>query len=457
MGSESKIVKHMDIEDLIIEIRDLERDSKTLNRLHLIRQVFKTNDIKESCEILDIPLRTGHDWVKKWNENGIEGLRHKKGAGRPPFLSDEQMQELDNWIENEEYPVPYNVYLYIKDNFGVDYSKRQVDRIIKKLDYVRVKPYPIAEKQAENAKEILKESTACIDPDNDIYGFVDEVAVQNTPNVSKILKKKGSKPKVRVNPEKMKKTAIGFQAVNGVSNLYIGDNVNSGIFSEFLITTKELNSEKEETKEILKKIKSQENVQNEHIENMISQRSKDHFIDNLQEKINNCDLTKDELAKKLQTEINSENSKDKRKISKIKSENIALHLIKALNIKIDKTTVTNYVKLRNFVRNEKLMDKLIKNYFPDEKRIAMILDNYSVHVAYIVRLIAKILNIKLIYLPGYSPNLNPIEQVWRTLKAELFTVFIENEAFLANRFRKIFNKIIDRSSFTKKWKEKYIA
>ena len=99
------------------------------------------------------------------------------------------------------------------------------------------------------------------------------------------------------------------------------------------------------------------------------------------------------------------------------------------------------------------MDKKIDNYFSDEKRIDMVLDNYSVHISYLVRLIAKILNIKLIFLPGYSPNLNPIEQVWRTLKAELYTVFIEDENFLAKRFIKIFYKIIRRPSFTKKWKK----
>ena len=88
------------------------------------------------------------------------------------------------------------------------------------------------------------------------------------------------------------------------------------------------------------------------IENMISERSKDHFIDNLQKNINDNDLTKDELAEKLQTELNNEDSKDKRKISKIKSENLALNLIKKLNLNIDKTTVTNYVKLRDFVRDE---------------------------------------------------------------------------------------------------------
>ena len=59
---------------------------------------------------------------------------------------------------------------------------------------------------------------------------------------------------------------------------------------------------------------------------------------------------------------------------------------------------------------------MIKNCFPSEKRICIILDNYSVHIAYLVRLVAKILNIELIYLPSYSPNLNPIEQVMENLE-----------------------------------------
>jgi transposase len=92
-----------------------------------------------------------------------------------------------------------------------------------------------------------------------------------------------------------------------------------------------------------------------------------------------------------------------------------------------------------------------------KKRIVIVLDNYSVHVAYLVKLVAKILKIKLIYLPSYSPNLNPIEQIWRTLKMELYTKYIENIDFLIERFTNIYYKIVDRLSFTQNWKESYIA
>jgi len=191
MKSESKINKdHMSVEELSKEIRELERDAKMLERLNLIRMVYKTNDITKSCELLDIPIRTGYGWVKKWNKKGKDGLRHKKGAGRPPFLSTKQLQELDEWMGDKDYLVTNDVHLYIKDKYGIDYSIKQVQRIIKKLDYTWVVPYPIAEDQPKNADELLKERTIELNLDNDVVGFVDETAVQNTPNVGKVIKKK---------------------------------------------------------------------------------------------------------------------------------------------------------------------------------------------------------------------------------------------------------------------------
>jgi putative transposase len=152
--------------------------------------MYRTHNVAESCEITGIPVRTGYDLLKKWNEFGIEGLRHKQGAGRPSRLSKEQFEELDKWMFEQEYLVTKEVYLHIKDTYGIDYSLRQVRRIIVKLGYSWISPYPIADQQAENAEEIMKEKTKIIDPEKDIYGFLDETAVQNSPNVKKIIKKK---------------------------------------------------------------------------------------------------------------------------------------------------------------------------------------------------------------------------------------------------------------------------
>jgi transposase len=63
--------------------------------------------------------------------------------------------------------------------------------------------------------------------------------------------------------------------------------------------------------------------------------------------------------------------------------------------------------------NIKLFLKRLRNAHPGGHKIHMILDNAGYHRSKEVRRYAKALRIKLHYLPPYSPNLNPIERVWK--------------------------------------------
>jgi transposase len=83
----------------------------------------------------------------------------------------------------------------------------------------------------------------------------------------------------------------------------------------------------------------------------------------------------------------------------------------------------------------------------------IILDNYPVHKAKLAEKACEILNIVLIPLPPYSPKLNPIEQVWRTVKKELSTVYMESKEFLQDNFEKEYYNIVDNVSFYETWLE----
>ena len=52
-------------------------------------------------------------------------------------------------------------------------------------------------------------------------------------------------------------------------------------------------------------------------------------------------------------------------------------------------------------------------------RLVLIWDNAPCHVAKIVKAEAARLGIELIYLPGYSPDLNPIERLWDWMRQEV--------------------------------------
>lgn len=61
----------------------------------------------------------------------------------------------------------------------------------------------------------------------------------------------------------------------------------------------------------------------------------------------------------------------------------------------------------------------IKLQYPTAKTICIVLDNARYQRACVVQQKAKELNIDLIYLPPYCPNLNLIERLWRFFKKKV--------------------------------------
>ena len=90
-------------------------------------------------------------------------------------------------------------------------------------------------------------------------------------------------------------------------------------------------------------------------------------------------------------------------------------------------------------------------------RIVLILDNFSSHKSKMVRECAEQLGIVLVYLPTYSPDLNPIEYIWKDIKREISKKFIKN---LNQMKRVISNKFLECSeklSYAKSWIHKFLT
>ena len=106
----------------------------------------------------------------------------------------------------------------------------------------------------------------------------------------------------------------------------------------------------------------------------------------------------------------------------------------------------NNVKKRREIRRKITLNLLEKENIitkiQTEQRICLILDNYSVHKSAFIKKIALHLNIALIYLPPYSPHLNPIEQIWRQMKREIKHYYLESREFLQELTIKTYNKSI---------------
>lgn len=59
------------------------------------------------------------------------------------------------------------------------------------------------------------------------------------------------------------------------------------------------------------------------------------------------------------------------------------------------------------------------NPFDHKERIVLVLDNHPSHGTQHVRELAEQLNMELLFLPPYSPELNSIESLWAIFKLDL--------------------------------------
>ena len=98
----------------------------------------------------------------------------------------------------------------------------------------------------------------------------------------------------------------------------------------------------------------------------------------------------------------------------------------------------------------------LKEELSKERRIVIILDNYSAHLAHIVKRMIKFLKIKLIFLPTHSPKLNPIEQVWRAMKKKISSTDFKCLTELSKKIKFYYFKYVKNKTFTDKWIEKFI-
>ena len=89
-------------------------------------------------------------------------------------------------------------------------------------------------------------------------------------------------------------------------------------------------------------------------------------------------------------------------------------------------------------------------------RICLILDNFATHEANGVRKKAKDLNIELIYLPPYSPDLNPIEYLWKSIKRDVSISEIENKAQLIEIVRDSFFSLTAGLSPARMWIPRFL-
>jgi putative transposase len=90
------------------------------------------------------------------------------------------------------------------------------------------------------------------------------------------------------------------------------------------------------------------------------------------------------------------------------------------------------------------------------KNIILVLDNFRSHRANATADFAEEIGIELVYLPPYSPDLNPIEFIWKSIKKIISKEFIVDVNHMKDIIYRSFQKFSSKMSFAKGWSEKFL-
>lgn len=269
-----------------------------------------------------------------------------------------------------------------------------------------------------------------MDLETELLAFLDETACQNVPNVTRVLYESGRKNTQSKLPAKFSISVTGFQGVNCNSFMCVNEKNNAFYFVITLCSYRIENMENRLGKQIIHEAISNKNLSDEEVKKYLSSKSLNSM--DLINKINNelyNDNSQQESIEKIQKICQKEDNRNSRKIWNIKRSRLL----------------------------ENLSNSQLINIMSKEKRMNLILDNARIHHAKIVKKVCQILNIRLIYLPPYCPDLNTIEDVWRKIKLELYKSKYSNLNEIIYLFKEKFYENVDSLSFYENWVNEFIG
>ena len=407
------------------------------NRLVFIRSLKNGNSIKNTAKILDIDPRTGSEWLRRYNKNGVEGLiPHFNDRGKKCKLSDEQLKKLEfEVVETRNIRTIKDAQKYILSEFHIKYSYKQVWEIMRvKLNLNYGKPFLKYKERPENYEdEFRKKLEKFVEgfiKEQIFLAFMDQSYFQNAPNVVRVLYKSGMKNILEKIGQKFGISVTGIMGANCQSYMEVYERNNSFTTILTLIMFRILNMENEKGKKILKNIVEDPTLNREHIKKELSKNIKSKT-----EKLKEIEIEQSKNRKNKATTFN--------KIKKICNS--------TTKITQQKISITQRTTIKDLLINSGI-DSILNN----EKLILLVLDNARIHHAKDVKIASEILNIELMYLPEYSPDLNPIEDLWKIIKSVTYLGDYDNIDELIKIVTDEFYDHVMSSSLYNGWIDKFI-
>jgi len=142
-------------------------DSAQARRALALALVLEGKSRTEAARSAGMDRQTLRDWVHRYNEAGLEGLRNQPNLGAPPRkLASEQEQLVAEWVRQgpdaERHKVVRWRLVDLRDEiaakFGVQLHERSVGKLLARLKFSHISARPRHPEQDAAAQEAHKKS-----------------------------------------------------------------------------------------------------------------------------------------------------------------------------------------------------------------------------------------------------------------------------------------------------------
>ena len=142
------------------------RDATQVRRLLALALLLDGRSRREAAEQTGMDRQTLRDWVHRYNEAGVEGLKSRRSPGCPPALTGAQMAELRAIVLQGPDPVLHGVVRWrcvdlraeVAKRFSVTVREGTIGKWLRKLDLTRLQPRPFHPKKDLAAQEAFKKT-----------------------------------------------------------------------------------------------------------------------------------------------------------------------------------------------------------------------------------------------------------------------------------------------------------
>ena len=142
-------------------------DGAQVRRLLALAMVMEGVPRAEAARCNGMDRQTLRDWVLRYNESGVEGLKSRPIPGRPPYLTEAQMAELRQAVLDGPDPATSSVVRWrvsdlreevVKPRFGVNVHLSTIGTWLHKLRLTRLQPRPVHPKKDPEAETAFKKT-----------------------------------------------------------------------------------------------------------------------------------------------------------------------------------------------------------------------------------------------------------------------------------------------------------